>query len=209
MIMTDNNFYNLLKSHVPANAVHYAYDLWAEHQFNFKVTKKRNSKYGDYRYSPVSGVHSITVNGDLNMYAFLVTYLHEIAHLLTYKLSRKRTAPHGKEWKKNFQTLMAPMLNNLVFPDDILSALKHHMKNPKATSSADHELSRMLRRYDAQIGLVHLGEINTGAIFKLNTRIFKKETKRRTRILCEEVASGKKYLISQIALVEHLDEVEV
>lgn len=203
--MTDDNLYHLLKSHLPVNAVHYAYDLWAAHQFNFKVTKKRNSKYGDYRYNPMTGLHSITVNGDLNIYAFLITYLHEVAHLLTYKSSKKRPTPHGKEWKKSFQELMSPMLSNLVFPEDILLALKAHMKNPKATSSSDPILSITLRKYDEQKGLVHLGEINAGAIFKLNTRIFKKKAKRRTRVLCEEVKSGKKYLISQIALVEHLD----
>lgn len=200
--MTDKNLYNLLESHLPANAVHYAYDLWAEHQFNFKVTKRRNSKYGDYRYSPRSGEHSITVNGDLNIYAFLVTYLHEVAHLVTYKTHSRVALPHGKEWKSNFRKLMLPMLSNLVFPEDILQPLAHHMKNPKATSSADHRLSAALRKYDEQTGLVHLGEINIGAVFRLNKRIFKAESKRRTRIVCEEIKSGRKYLISKIALVD-------
>lgn len=203
--MTKNILYNLLNDHVPENAVHYAYDLWATHQFSFKVTKKRNSKYGDYRYDPKTGIHKISVNGDLNKFAFLVTFLHEVAHLVTCKVSGRRVDPHGKEWKRNFQLLMLPMLNNLVFPDDILGVLKPHMENPKATSSADHRLSACLRKYDEEKGLVHLGEISPGTIFKLNTRIFKKETKRRTRILCEEIKSGKKYLISQIALVERLE----
>lgn len=200
--MTDQNLYKLLESHLPANAVHYGYDLWADHQFNFKVTKSRSSKYGDYRYSARSGQHSITVNGDLNVYAFLVTYLHEVAHLLTYKTNPRIALPHGKEWKANFRKLMLPMLSDLVFPKDILDPLAHHMKNPKATSSADHVLSAALRKYDAQTGLVHLGEINLGVVFRLNKRVFKTESKKRTRIVCEEVKSGRKYLISKIALVD-------
>lgn len=200
--MTDKNLYNLLESHLPANAVHYAYDLWAEHQFNFKVTKSRSSKYGDYRYSPRTGEHSITVNGDLNVYAFLVTYLHEVAHLVTYKANARVALPHGKEWKANFRKLMLPMLSDLVFPNDILDPLAHHMKNPKATSSADHLLSAALRKYDAQNSLVHLGEVNLGVVFRLNKRVFKAESKRRTRIVCEEIKSGRKYLISKIALVD-------
>lgn len=200
--MTESNLYNLLKSHLPDNAVHYAYDLWDEHQFNFKVTRSRSSKYGDYRFSPRSGQHSITVNGDLNAYAFLVTYLHEVAHLVTYKANPRVALPHGKEWKSNFRELMLPMLSDLIFPKDILAPLASHMKNPKATSSADHSLSAALRRYDEQNGLVHLGEINLGTVFRLNKRVFKSESKRRTRIVCEEIKSGKKYLISKIALVD-------
>lgn len=200
--MTDSNLYSLLKNHLPSNAVHYAYDLWAEHQFNFKVTKSRTSKYGDYRYTPRTGQHTITVNGDLNIYAFLVTYLHEVAHLVTYKANPRVALPHGKEWKANFRMLMLPMLSDLVFPQDILDPLSHHMKNPKATSSADHRLSAALRKYDEQTGLVHLGEIKLGDIFRLNKRVFKAESKRRTRIVCEEIKSGKKYLISKIALVD-------
>lgn len=94
------------------------------------------------------------------------------------------------------------MLSDLIFPKDILAPLASHMKNPKATSSADHSLSAALRRYDEQNGLVHLGEINLGTVFRLNKRVFKSESKRRTRIVCEEIKSGKKYLISKIALVD-------
>lgn len=200
--MTDRNLYSLLENHLPTDAVHYAYDLWAEHQFNFKVTKSRTSKYGDYRYTPRTGQHTITVNGDLNIYAFLVTYLHEVAHLVTYKANPRVALPHGKEWKANFRMLMLPMLSDLVFPQDILDPLSHHMKNPRATSSADHRLNAALRKYDEQTGLVHLGEIKLGDIFRLNKRVFKAESKRRTRIVCEEIKSGRKYLISKIALVD-------
>ncbi len=201
-LMADRNLYNLLENHLPQNAIHYAYDLWAEHRFNFKVTRSRSSKYGDYRYNPRSGEHSITVNGDLNPYAFLVTYIHEVAHLVTYKSHSRAALPHGKEWRSHFRQLMLPMLSDLVFPKDILDPLSHHMKNPKATSSADHRLSEALRKYDEQTGLVHLGEVNLGVVFRLNKRIFKAESKRRTRIVCEEIKSGRKYLISKIALVD-------
>ena len=202
--MPENAFYQLLKNHLPENAVHYAYDLWVSYQFRFKVTRKRNSKYGDYRYNPIDDSHTITINGDMNPFAFLVTYTHEVAHLVTYKRFGKKVAPHGSEWKKTFREVIEPVLSNLVFPDDILEALRRHMKNPKATSSSDPHLNVCLRKYDDNTGLVHLGEIKNGDLFKFNTRVFKKESMRRTRILCQEVKSGRKYLISQVALVENL-----
>lgn len=202
--MPDNTFYSLLNKHIPDNAVHYAYDLWVSYPFHFKVTKKRNSKYGDYRYNPVTNAHAITINGDMNQYAFLVTYIHEVAHLVTYQNFGKRIAPHGTEWKRTFSELMAPLLSNLVFPNDILDVLRQHMKNPKATSGSDPLLHICLRKYDDNTGLVHLGEVRNGDLFKFNTRVFKKEAMRRTRILCQEVKSGRKYLISQAALVENV-----
>lgn len=202
--MSKNAFYLLLNSHIPENAVHYAYDLWVSHQFNFKVTRKRSSKYGDYRFNPLNGSHTITVNGDMNPYAFLVTYVHEAAHLVAYKRFGRKIAPHGVEWKRTFQELMDPVLSNLIFPEDILEALRSHMKNPKASSSADPHLNMCLRKYDENTGLVHLGEIKNGDLFKFNTRVFKKESLRRTRILCQEINSGRKYLISKVALVENL-----
>src|SRR5690606_2481355 len=126
-LMADRNLYNLLENHLPQNAIHYAYDLWAEHRFNFKVTRSRSSK-----------------NGDLNPYAFLVTYIHEVAHLVTYKSHSRAALPHGKEWRSHFRQLMLPMLSDLVFPKDILDPLTNHMRNPRATSSADHRLSAAL-----------------------------------------------------------------
>lgn len=202
--MLQKTLYNLLSNHIPENAVHYAYDLWITYQFTFKVTKKRNSKYGDYRFDPLNNTHTITINGDMNQYAFLVTYIHEVAHLVTYQNFGKKIAPHGAEWKRTFQESLAPVMSDLVFPDDILEALRIHMKNPRATSSSDPHLNICLRKYDDNKGLVHLGEVNNGALFKFNTRIFKKESIRRTRILCQEVNSGRKYLISQVALVESI-----
>lgn len=202
--MSENYFYNLLNKHIPENAVHYAYDLWDRYPFDFKVTKKRNSKYGDYRFNPKDKSHTITINGDMNSFAFLLTYLHEVAHLIAFMNYGRKIAPHGKEWKRTFQEVINPVLSNLVFPDDILNVLQRHMLNPKATSASDPHLSVCLRKYDNTLGMIHLGEVHIGSIFKFNTRVFKKEAKRRTRILCQEINSGRKYLISQIALVENL-----
>ncbi|HAD34265.1 MAG TPA: hypothetical protein DCF44_07170 [Chitinophagaceae bacterium] len=44
----------------------------------------------------------MSVNGNLNSYHFLITLLHEIAHMLVWEQFRNRVKPHGLEWKHVF-----------------------------------------------------------------------------------------------------------
>ena len=66
-----------------------------------------------------NGDYQITINNDLNKYRFLITLIHEMAHLVTFK-DMPRSKPHGKEWKINFQRLMLPFLH----PEILLSFSK-------------------------------------------------------------------------------------
>lgn len=192
---------NLLQDHLPAEAVSYCFELWQSHPFHFKLKKSRNSKLGDYRYNPKDKSHTITLNHDLNKYSFLVTYIHEVAHLVTYLEFGKKVSPHGKEWKSNFKRLFIPMLNNEVLPDSVLRTLASHLKNPKASSCADPALYRTLSQFDEE-PKVFLSDITVGSSFKLGNRIFRKEKLRRTRYVCEEIKTGRKYLISKSAQVK-------
>lgn len=91
------------------------------------------------------------------------------------------------------------MLSDLVFPKDVLLPLKRYMIHPKASTGADLFLLREVRKYDhRKTGkkVTYLSEIRPGTDFLLKGRQFKKETTRRTRILCLELKTGKKYLIS-------------
>lgn len=198
--------YELLKQHVPDDAVHYCYDLWCSTPFNFKVTRTRNSKLGDYRFIPSKKSHTITINHDLNKYSFLVTFIHEYAHLKTQLEHGAKAAPHGTEWKGNFKKLMDPMLNSLIFPEEVLLALKKHMQNPKASSCSDPVLTVALNGSNQQDPYKKfLQELDPGDQFLLKRRIFEMELKRRTRYICREVKTGKKYLIPQIALVNPIE----
>jgi hypothetical protein len=47
-----------------------------------------------------------------------------------------------------------------------------------------------------------LADITPGEVFELQGRKFQKELTRRTRVLCQEVHTGKKYLISAHAEVK-------
>ncbi len=199
--MTETQILRLFESHVPNEAVSYCFDLWDVHRFTFKVKTKRATKLGDYKYNPSDKSHKITVNNDLNTYSFLITYLHEVAHLVTYKQFGRKVMPHGQEWKVNFKNLTLPMLSTAVFPDDVLRKLANYIKNPKASSCNDHQLMKALNAYGNTEG-TFLSDVAPGATFKFGARAFKKETLRRTRFVCQEVSTGRRYLISRSALVE-------
>jgi hypothetical protein len=47
--------------------------------------------------------------------------------------------------------------------------------------------------------------LQTGEKFRLSGRVFVKGTIRRTRVVCEEPATRKKYLVPSQAVVEKID----
>lgn len=199
--MNEANVLALLKRHLPPNAVDYCFNLWERNNFVFKVKHPRRSKLGDYRFIPGSGIHYITVNNDLNPYAFLVTYLHEVAHLVTFRTHGRKAQPHGVQWKRNFRDLTFPLLTPAVFPENIMPYISRYITNPAASSCSDPALMTALREYD-NTSLPLLKELKTGDEFNLHTRVFQKGELKRTRYVCKEVKTGKSYLISGHALVK-------
>jgi hypothetical protein len=196
------NYRKVFERFVPTQAVDYCLDLWWDYRFEFKITKGRQTKLGDYRFHPVKKSHVVSVNNNLNPFAFLITYVHEVAHLVVYNDHKNRVSPHGGEWKANFKQLMLPMLRNDIFPDDVLRVLARHMKNPKASSYSDPKLIAALSRYDKDQNGVLLSQVKNNEQFIFNKRQFTKLELRRTRAVCKEEKSGRKYLISQTAKVQ-------
>jgi hypothetical protein len=197
--------YRIFQRHVPENAAHYCLDLWSSKPFHFKVTRKRNSKIGDYRYNPADRSHAISVNHDLNKYSFLITYVHEVAHLVTTERNGRKASPHGSAWQANFRELMEPVLSDLVFPPDILTLLKKHMRKPKASTYSDARLLHVLRTFDEHPSdLIPLAQLDEGDIFEFNNMMYQKIQLRRTRVLCQQSGTSRKYLISKMALVRCL-----
>jgi len=174
------------------------------YKVHLTVAAERKSILGDYRHSTHFSNHRISVNGNLNKFSFLITLLHELAHLLTFEQFGNKVPSHGREWKTTYGKLLEQFLKNKIFPADIEHELLHSLKNPAATSCAEDGLLRVLRRYDDKKSHRRLvEEIPENAIFRCDDgRVFKKGEKMRKRFKCIEVNTGRVYLFSPVYEVE-------
>ena len=192
----------VLKKYLPENAVAACLELIKENQVHLKIVNKRVTRHGDYRRLPDGG-HQITVNAGANPYRFLITLVHEIAHLVAFERFGRHIKPHGLEWKKTFTGLMLPFLNPQVFPQQLMPLLANHFKNPKASSETDAKLSLALSAYDPPTDKNFIFEIPLGGVFRLyNGKVFKRGNKRVKRYECVEIATGRVYLFNPNAQVE-------
>ena len=181
-----------------------AYPLVEPYLLHYKVhltiTKSRSSVLGDYRNAHADKAHRISVNGNLNPYAFLVTLLHELAHLITFIRYGHRVDAHGKEWKQQFSELLKHFLETSIFPVDIRNQLMLSLINPAASSCADVNLMRVLRKYDPmKEGHCLVEELHVGSLFVIKGgRVFQCGERVRKRIKATEIATGKVYLFSPV-----------
>lgn len=174
----------------------------------FKISRGRNTKFGDYRPPHDGKGHRISVNYDLNPFAFLVTTVHEFAHLYTWNQHKHKAKPHGTEWKQNFKKMMQPFFDQQVFPLDVKQAIVSYLDNPAASSCSDLNLYRSLRKYDApKESVLTVERLPANAVFKLKDgRVFKKGEQLRKRFKCVEISTRRVYLFSPVAEVEVLKE---
>lgn len=196
-----------LAKYIPSVAVPLLTDWVIGFNAHLRVTKARNSKLGDYRHPFGNDGHRITINHNLNSYSFLITLVHELAHLTTWNKYQNRVAPHGVEWKNEYKVLMREVVKLKVFPQDVYDALVAYMQNPAASSCSDDNLLRTLRKYDTNKDYYHLEELEEDTLFALdNGMIMRKGAKARKRFKCLEVNSNRYYMVSPLAEVKKLDE---
>jgi SprT protein len=176
---------------------------WIDYfQCEFKISKNRTTKLGDYRHPFKDKGHKISVNNDLNPYAFLVTTVHEFAHLLTWNEYKHKAKPHGTEWKNNFKRMMNPFFEKEVFPAEIHQTIVNYLNNPAASSCTDLTLARALKKYDTQLLTTRVEELPIDAVFVLKDgRKFKRGERIRKRYRCECLDNGKIYLFNPLAEV--------
>jgi len=191
-----------LAKYIPEHAVKPVFDLIVANQVHLKIVNERQTRHGDYRRGH-TGKHEITVNASLNKYRFLMTLIHEIAHLVAFEKFGRNIKPHGDEWKFTFQRLMVPFIRPEIFPGQLLPLLARHFKNPTASSDTDTTLSLALKQYDKENDKNYVFEIPYGSVFRIkNGKIFKKLAVRTKRFECIEISSGKTYLFNPNAEVE-------
>lgn len=201
-----------LRPLLPADTEAYVHDLLGRHRIDVRLSRPRRTKLGDHR-PPGRGrmAHRITVNNDLNPYAFLTTLLHEIAHAFTWERhrpARRWLRPHGSEWKREFEGVLAPLVSADVLPADITTALAQSMSNPAAATCSDRGLLLALARYDRPDPTrVRVEELALGAIFRTDCgMLFHAGPRLRSRRQCFECRTGREYRVHGLARVELVTE---
>jgi len=189
-----------LKQYLPAGCFEDVSYYLLHYKVQLTITRERKSVLGDYRNSFADKNHRISVNGNLNPYSFLITLLHELAHLFTYERFGHRVQAHGQEWKNEYSKVLAQFLLKKVFPPNIHKTLLKTLKNPAASSCADTSLLRVLHLYDEKKeGMSLIETLPPDTIFKIKGgREFKKGEQVRKRIKCLEIATGKMFLFSPV-----------
>lgn len=171
-----------------------------QYKVHLTVARERKTVLGDYRHRTQYSNHRISVNGNLNPFSFLITLLHELAHLLTFEQHGNKVQAHGKEWKMIFGNLLAQFVKEKVFPADIEKELLQSLQNPAASSCAEEDLLRVLRSYDhPKNGHCLVEELPTGGLFTTSDgRLFQKGERLRKRFKCTEKNTGRLYLFSPV-----------
>src|SRR6476661_6852305 len=170
-----------LQDYLPPNTLEEVLAYLQFYHVHLTVARDRKSILGDYRHRTHASNHRISVNGNLNKYSFLITLLHELAHLLTFEKFGNKVAAHGREWKVVFGQLLSQFIGHDVFPPDIKKSLMQSLHDPAASSCADEHLLRTLHKYDTEENnLVFVESIPEGALFRTHDgRVFRRGEKMR------------------------------
>lgn len=170
------------------------------------ISRERQTLLGNYKKPAGQNRHLISVNGNLNPFSFLITLIHELAHLLAFELHGNRIEPHGKEWQTLYAKLLSVFMEGKIFPADILSVLQHSLRRPAASTCAETHLTRVLAKYDTHTdGLFFVEELTEGQYFSIKGgRVFQRGEKRRTRFFCTEITTKRIFLFSGVYRVKPL-----
>ena len=188
---------------MPESALDDLCALLSENPCHLRITAPRSTKYGDFRPAG-KGLHHISVNGDLNPFAFTITLVHEIAHLRVWDQFGRKVKPHGQEWKSEFSALLSPLYTKGVFPEDVSDALEQYLANPKASSCTDLDLMRALNVHNEDPGF-ELENLKEGDHFIYKGREYIRGKKRRTRIVCTACFGRREFLFHALTPVEPVE----
>ena len=199
-----NDLETALTPFLPGGSVVKVCEMLRAYPHDLVITKGRSTKHGDFRYAPGER-YKITVNHNLNRYAFLITLMHELAHLLCHVRHGHFVKPHGAEWKQCFKETLAPFVNVNLFPLDLEKAIQRYLNNPAAATCSDIDLSKTLALYDrsSHENIIMVDDLTDGSkfLYGKEKREFVRLNKRRQRILCKEVKTGSDYLFSPLTKI--------
>lgn len=161
-----------------------------------KLSNRRSSRMGSYLRCR-DGRHIITMNTNQGKYSFLITLLHELAHLQVSLERNARHTPHGKEWKSKFSELLLRTVAADALPQKIKDVLMMIAQSPRSTHFYDEKISSALLGFDpgANPGIL-LCDLPEGSRFRMmNGKIYVKGNRIRTRYRCRLEGSQSCFLV--------------
>ena len=197
-------FTKTLEQRIPEEAINYVVAHLSKQPTELVVKSKRKTVLGTYHIPRSSAEkHLITVNEDLNQYAFLFTLMHEVAHLkvnVNYG-ANDSILPHGKEWQATFKAIIFEIME--FFPEDIAFAIKNYQEDMSAATCRDKNLYKAFKKYDKK-EVIFLDDIPINSLFTVNEYPyhFVKQKKLRKNYLCYNTNNKKLYKISGLVDVK-------
>lgn len=190
----------ILEKYFPFEIGRYIGDIVNTYDVSFVLSRPRKTKLGDFRVDYRTKKCSISVNRDLTYAQFLITTVHELAHVVTWNNYGKSVLPHGKEWKETYRRLFHPILS--MIDDEILkTAILEHIQNPKASSYADYKLMEVI---NVESDVLLLKDVPLNTTFLIGERTFVKQKKLRTRYLCEDISTNRRYYVHGMAKISYI-----
>jgi hypothetical protein len=192
-----------LRGYLPPGISLELFERWlSEEPCALKIKAPRSTKLGDFRPPRPGALPGITLNSDLRPYQFLTTFVHEIAHLITWNAFGRKAAPHGTAWKSQFGEMLRELATDSSLDERYRTAILRHAERPKSHTGADLNLYSTILELDHHNVALLLKDLSPGEDFRFRQREFSFIELRRTRALVSEKGSGKQFTIPLLAEVE-------
>lgn len=189
---------NILTSYFPESIAGYVSDIIEENKVHFRLSRPRKTKLGDFKADIRTGKCMISVNNDLPFPQFLITTIHELAHVVNWKRNGRSVAPHGKEWKNIYKELFEPVIPMLQ-DENFKQVMLLHIAKPKASSFSDLNLMKYLAKDNSK---KRVEDVPFDTTFQIGKKTFVKTEKLRKRYLCVDVNTKRKYYVHALAEVD-------
>jgi len=170
------------------------------------IRNPRKSFYGNMIYAKKEEKYKIYLNRNLSPNFFLYVFLHEYAHVLAHLQFGRKIKPHGKEWQKSFFILLQEAMDKGLFESNIHAEIeKQFFKTCVYSNMRDSHIKSLMDKIDLGKEHHYIKDMPIHSVVVLpNNLNLKIEKKIRTRYLCSDMNSNKKYLVPGFMTVKEV-----